>query len=268
MAYESRSGTKRRYFYQSIWRDGRSKKIYHGRGALAAMQFESMTEDRNERAAVRDQCRYWRARYRELRAMDEESKSQIAAIEASGATDPPTGIVDHELRELLARCQPARPLPEELLSRLQTHPEEWASIGSLAERNIGRMIREIAGKNNEQMRLILATTVDSQRDRLGAAAATPLQQLLIDRVIVNDMLQSYFENRLLVADQSRQPALIRVLKEIVTSCHRQSLAAMRALDKVSRRRRSGDRRAKPRDESPAGSPQAIEAAGPQPTSPG
>jgi hypothetical protein len=41
----------------------------------------------------------------------------------------------------------------------------------------------------------------------------------------------------MVAEQSGQPALIRTLRAIVAGSHRQSLAAMRLLDQVSRTRR-------------------------------
>jgi hypothetical protein len=236
MAFESRKASQHRYYYQSVWRNGRSIKVYHGRGALAVMEAQAMARDRQERRAVREQCRYWRSTYRELRAMDAEAKCQADAVAAVVPTEAPVAIVDHELQDLLARCELDRCLPDELKTHLKHHPQHWAVIGSLAERNIGRVIRLIA-RENESLRENLGTMVVTLRAGLGAATASTLQRLLIDRVIVADLLENYFENRLLVAEQSAQPALIRTLQGIVAGCQRQSLAAIRALDKVSRKRR-------------------------------
>jgi hypothetical protein len=221
-----------------VWRNGRSIKVYHGRGALAVMEAQAMARDRQERRAVREQCRSWRTTYRELRAMDAEAKCQADAVAAGASTEATAGIVDHELRDLLARCELDRCLPDELKSHLKHHPDHWAVIGSLAERNIGQVIRLIA-RENESLRENLGNMVVTLRAGLGAATASTLQRLLIDRVVVADLMENYFENRLLVAEQSGKPALIRTLKEIVAGCQRQSLAAMRLLDKVSRKRRSG-----------------------------
>jgi hypothetical protein len=240
MGFESRNGTQNRYFYQSVWRNGRSVKVYHGRGALAVMEAQAMARDRQERRAVREQCRYWRSTYRELRAMDIEAKCQADAVAAVVSAEAPAGIVDHELRELLARCELDRCLPDELKSHLNHRPDHWAVIGSLAERNIGRVIRLIA-RENETLRENLGTMVVTLRAGLGAATASTLQRLLIDRVIVADLMENYFENRLMVAEQSGQPALIRTLQAIVAGSQRQSLAAIRLLDKVSRKRRPGPR---------------------------
>jgi hypothetical protein len=240
MAFESRKGTQNRYFYQSVWRDGRSKKIYHGRDALAVMEAQAMARDRQERRAVREQCRYWRTTYLELRAMDAEANCQADAVAAVVSTETPAGIVDQELRDLLARCELDRCLPDEFKTHLKHHPEQWAVIGSLAERNIGQAIRLIA-RENESLRENLGTMVVTLRAGLGAATASTLQRLLIDRAIVADILENYFENRLLVAEQSGQPALIRTLQAIVAGSQRQSLAAIRRLDQVSRRRRPGPR---------------------------
>ena len=172
--------------------------------------------------------------------MDEEAKCQTDAVAARDSTEAPAGIVDHELRDLLSRCELDRCLPDELKSHLKHHPDQWALIGSLAERNIGRVIRLIA-RENESLRENLGTMVVTLRAGLGAATASTLQRLLIDRVIVADLMENYFENRLLVAEQSGQPALIRTLQGIVAGCQRQSLAAMRRLDQVSRKRRCGPR---------------------------
>jgi hypothetical protein len=238
MAFESRKASQHRYFYQSVWRNGRSIKVYHGRGALAVMEAQAMARDRQERRAVREQCRYWRTTYLELRAMDAEAKCQADAVAAVVSTEAPAGIVDNELRDLLDRCELDRCLPDELKSHLNHRPDHWAVIGSLAERNIGRVIRLIA-RENETLRENLGTMVVTLRAGLGAATASTLQRLLIDRVVVADILENYFENRLLVAEQSGQPTLIRVLQAIVAGCQRQSLAAIRRLDQVSRRRRCG-----------------------------
>ncbi len=238
MAFESRKASQHRYFYQSVWRNGRSIKVYHGRGALAVMEAQAMARDRQERRAVREQCRYWRTTYLELLAMDAEAKCQADAVAAVVSTEAPAGIVDNELRDLLDRCELDRCLPDELKSHLNHRPDHWAVIGSLAERNIGRVIRLIA-RENETLRENLGTMVVTLRAGLGAATASTLQRLLIDRVVVADILENYFENRLLVAEQSGQPTLIRVLQAIVAGCQRQSLAAIRRLDQVSRRRRCG-----------------------------
>ena len=265
MAFESRKASQHRYFYRSVWRNGRSVKIYHGRDALAVMEAQEMARDRQERRAVREQCRSWQSIYRELRAMDTEAKCQADAVAAVVSTETPAGIVDLELRNLLSRCELDRCLPNELKTHLKHHPDHWAVIGSLAERNIGRVIRLIA-RENESLRENLGTMVVTLRAGLGAATASTLQRLLIDRVIVADILENYFENRLLVAEQSGQPALIRTLKEIVAGCQRQSLAAMRALDKVSRQRRPQPRtRAKRRDRGGVATTEAVETSSGQAT---
>ena len=172
--------------------------------------------------------------------MDAEAKYQADAVAAVVSTETPAGIVDQELRDLLARCELDRCLPDELKSHLQHRPDHWAVIGSLAERNIGRVIRLIA-RENESLRENLGTMVVTLRAGLGAATTSTLQRLLIDRVIVADLMENYFENRLLVAEQSGQPAPIRTLQAIVAGSQRQSLAAIRLLDKVSRKRRPGPR---------------------------
>jgi hypothetical protein len=254
MAFESRKASQHRYFYQSVWRNGRSVKVYHGRGALAVIEAKAMDRDRQERRAVREQCRYWRSTYRELCAMDEEAMCQMDAVEAGASAEATAGIVDHELRDLLARCELDRCLPDELKTHLKHHPEQLAVIGSLAERNIGQAIRLIA-RENESLRENLGTMVVTLRAGLGAATASTLQRLLIDRAIVADLMENYFENRLMVAEKSGQPALIRTLQAIVAGSQRQSLAAIRRLDQVSRRRRPGPRVT--RHSEIAGSPPSV-----------
>ena len=266
MAFESRKASQHRYFYRSVWRNGRSVKVYHGRGALAVMEAQEMARDRQERRAVREQCRSWQSIYRELRAMDTEAKCQADAVAAVVSTETPAGIVDLELRNLLSLCELDRCLPNELKTHLKHHPDHWAVIGSLAERNIGRVIRLIA-RENESLRENLGTMVVTLRAGLGAATASTLQRLLIDRVIVADILENYFENRLLVAEQSGQPALIRTLQGIVAGSQRQSLAAMRLLVQVSRRRRPGPRaRTKRRDRGGVATTEAVETSSGQATS--
>jgi hypothetical protein len=192
MAFESRKGTQHFHYYRSVWRNGCSIKIDHGHDPLAVMEAKAMARDRQERRAVREQCRYWRSTYRGLRAMDAEAKCQADAVAAVVSADETEGIVDHELRDLLVRCVLDRCLPDELKSHLQHRPDHWAVIGSLAERNIGRVIRLIA-RENESLRENLGTMVVTLCAGLGAATASTLQRLLIDRVIVADLMENYFE---------------------------------------------------------------------------
>jgi hypothetical protein len=96
--------------------------------------------------------------------------------------------VDQELQDLLARCEFDRWLPAELKCHLQRRLDHWAVIGSLAERNIGRVRRRNA-RENESLRENLGTMVVTLRAGLGAATASTLQRLLIERVIVADVTQ-------------------------------------------------------------------------------
>lgn len=66
MAWEQRKAYK--YYYQSVWEDGRTVRKYLGRGANAARVAAEVADRQGERACTRQVCLLWSKKMDEMDA--------------------------------------------------------------------------------------------------------------------------------------------------------------------------------------------------------
>ncbi|WP_165252751.1 hypothetical protein [Paludisphaera soli] len=176
---------------------GRVVKGYHGSGAPAQLAADLIAEVRDLRAdRVRARAAA-RARLDDLdRATAEldaicDMTSEAARAAGGGAmhgsdAEGPQGAPNAEIDEIRGLLTDARRGGDEALARLRAaldrRPEIWRRLGDLAAHVERSWIGELAGPDAALAEIFARKAADLRRE-LGGAAASPLERLLVDRVV-------------------------------------------------------------------------------------
>ena len=121
-------------------------------------------------------------------------------------------------------------LPQ-LRQALDQHPELWMQVGSLTLQAQETWLQLIAGKD-----LYAAETfrrhLDSMRSELGGASASPLERILIDRILACHVQVLYFESHEAQNPGGQNPKFDKYRAERQNQAHRQFLSAVKMLATV------------------------------------
>ncbi len=122
----------------------------------------------------------------------------------------------------------------DLRAVLDAHPELWSEVGNLAREAEIALVRAAAGSNTVQKEAILHK-LSSLRRELGGPRTTPLEQLLIDRVVVGWLAVAVAEGTYHQAlGQGLEPTDDEFHHRRVERAQRRYLAAIKALATVRR----------------------------------
>jgi hypothetical protein len=136
-----------------------------------------------------------------------------------------------ELAELLKRAEAGdlAVLPA-LRQVLTDNPELWQGYGDLAAQAEGALIRVAAGSNLLLTESLLCKLADL-RQELGGESPSPLERLLIERVVACWLQVSYYDTLLVQARES-SPARLKMLQGFQDAAHRRHLSAIKTLATV------------------------------------
>jgi hypothetical protein len=208
MGWERRG--RHRYYYARRKAGGHESRTYLGRGPVAEQTAEAdalrQAHKRAERAALREAIARWEKADGPLQTLEDVTEQLArASLEAAGYHQHHRGAwrkrraktmtgkgkrlegLDPEamerLRQLLGRAEHGDPssLPE-VRRALDASPEVWRRYGDLAAQARASWVRLVAG-TNALMEEALSRQLDEREAELGAGTASPLEKLLLSRVV-------------------------------------------------------------------------------------
>lgn len=254
------------YVYDSRWEDGRAVHEYLGpaygeQGRLMLGIARLMRDDRRRRrqaeaAAIRRVAEDDRPVERWARSVEQVYR---AALEAVGYR-----LVDHHWRRkrmarsngtVPAKASKAPPAPgpkrythdeaQAVLDRAQkgdaaaidelrgiAGDAEWHNrlvngLGNVNIRLEERLIELVAGQGETGLGLLMVKHLHELREKLRPKDASPLERLLVDRVVVCWLSAHVSEIKALTG--AHAPAVYRAMQRGVDSAHRRLMSAVRAL---------------------------------------
>ena len=128
-----------------------------------------------------------------------------------------------------AKSGNADALPE-ISGILDRYPEIWRHYGDLAKHTENKWLDLIAG-DDALLRESVHRTCMELRTKLIEAGDSPLERLLIDRLIVSQLMVSFFETAVGVAIDAPE-SRIRFLQQQLDRAQKRYIEAMRALTEV------------------------------------
>jgi hypothetical protein len=172
-------------------------------------------------------CRKWRRRDKTM------MEKSMVPIEQGGAlaVDPSTDPLE-QVNKLLPLANEGEP---EALAALRAvceqTPELWRRMGNLASHVEDELVSATAGAN-EVYRDAIYSSLDEQRRALTGPDPSPLERLLVDRIVVCGLDLANLELGSRQEDERHTPAQREHMARLVDRSHRRYLAAIRTLANV------------------------------------
>ena len=137
-----------------------------------------------------------------------------------------------QLQELVAEAKRGNPkiLPK-IRQFLREHPQLGQHFGNLAGQVEAKWIGLLAGKN-AVIRESLTRRVNELRLKLGDRDASPLEKLLVERVVTSWLMTRYFDSAVLLATENIPPTQARFLQQQLDRAQKRHIEAVRALAEV------------------------------------
>jgi hypothetical protein len=147
------------------------------------------------------------------------------------SSNNPTESVLAGLGRLVDEAKAGNPdaLPE-LRGILDEFPEIWRHYGDLAKHTENKWIDLIAG-DDACLRESVQRTCTELRTKLIEAGDSPLERLLIDRIIVSQLMVSFFDCAVAVAIDAPE-SRTRFLHQQLDRAQKRHIEAMKALTEV------------------------------------
>ena len=125
---------------------------------------------------------------------DANPKSGGADAQDTAQSPQPAPTESRSLQDIIecARRGDTSVLPE-LRRALQDHPELWKVSGNLAAHAEGAILQLIA-RSNLYLAEIAARFAVAQRQELAGPQASPLEKLLVEKVVATNLLVCFFES--------------------------------------------------------------------------
>jgi hypothetical protein len=169
---------------------------------------------------------------KEKRAADEKAakERQVAEAEQERRADKRAALTSQEATLILARRGNKKVLPM-LRQALDEHPELWQHFGNLALQTQESWLQLIAGTD-----LLLAEAMrrhlDAMRTELAGPNPSPLDRLLVDRILACHVQVLYFEAMETTDPTAENTRLARYRMDRRDQAHRQFLSAVKMLATV------------------------------------
>lgn len=140
-------------------------------------------------------------------------------------------LTEEKIRFLVERARGGDKIGlEQLREMFDKHPEVWRQYGDLAHHISGQFIEQISG-TDQALSESLARRVAELKAKLTGESATPLEQLLIERITSSWLVACYAEAALASQGEvSLRQAAFNTKR--VDQAHRRHLAAVKALATV------------------------------------
>jgi len=160
----------------------------------------------------------------------EEPTLQATAAEPEAEKAKKPGMTPLEATITLARRGIKKVLP--ILRRaLDEHPELWEHVGNLALQTQENWLRLVAGKD-----LLLAEAMrrhlDAMRSELAGTKPSPLDRLLIDRILATNVQAMYFDAMETTDPTAENMRVARYRMDRREQAHKQFLSAVKMLATV------------------------------------
>jgi hypothetical protein len=149
----------------------------------------------------------------------------------SESSNDQTHSILARLRQLVEEAKQGNTnvLPE-LKKTLDQYPEIWRHYGDLAKHTEIKWLDLIAG-NDACVRESVARTSRELKGELLAAGDSPLERLLIDRIILSQLIVSFFDTALAVAIEAPE-SRIRFLQQQLSMAQKRHVGAVRAIAEI------------------------------------
>lgn len=259
MAWEKRS--KRRYYYEAKWENGRVVKRYLGHGIQAQKAALKADSTRNGKRRAREVVR------RIVEELDpvtllmkqlESSVRELTQIELLShgyhqhrgnwrkrrvnkeAKTPPASPAEPQSDRMtvgelinLAKAGRTEILPT-LRAFLDDHPEVWQQYGNLGLQAQEEWLNLIAGENL-YLKENLRRNAEDLRKRLAGEHSTPLEELQAERIVALNLQVAYYE--VLIARYELSSGRERILEYLHKQCATADFRLERAMTNLARVRK-------------------------------
>jgi hypothetical protein len=252
MGWEQRG--KRRYYYRSHWENGRTVKEYFGSGEVA----EAVAEYDARMAALRDCDRAERLHTQielarldaELEHIDQLARAALhAAMTAAGfhwhrgawrkkTMSTPTTNDPKKTEELLARAHAGDREAYNQVRPLLAQRQAIEAFGNVSQRSLGVAVNDFSGKDLVTLDAVFRK-LDALREELAGPNPTPMERLLVDRVVTMWFHLHKLECSQALATSPHAPGSPD-FERAINSAHKRYLTAIRELTTFRRNLRPED----------------------------
>ena len=161
------------------------------------------------------------------------SPSKTPKSQAIPATPQDTFLTETQLREIIQKATHGDETNIAVIRELMTHPGQAERYKGNLGGEVLRLATAIEAFKNCVKREAVTATLKTLRADLEGPSPTPLEKLLVERILVNWVFLHHVERKIIM-DAACVPALEAVYQKTLERAQRRYLASIRALAEIRR----------------------------------